>query len=87
MLANHPRGIRHTLLSSWDALELDVGVAVEVDVLAISTSELLWPDIRHQGSHVKAWDVVAKAPREDIVLLVVLIMVVSKVVADLVAKG
>ena len=37
-------------------------------------------------SYVKARDVVFKAPREDIVGVVILVVVVPKVVADLVAK-
>ena len=40
----------------------------------------------HEGPDIKAWHVIAKAPREDVLVRVKLVMVVPKVGADLVAR-
>ena len=77
-----PGGICHPLLSSWNTFVLDVGVAVEIEVLQIFATKPI-----HKSSYVKARDVVSKYPREDLVGVVILVVVVPKVVADLVPKN
>ena len=81
VLPNHSGRVCRSLHSRWDTLELDVRITVEVDHL-----EVAFPGEGHKGPDIKAWYVIAKAPGEDVLVRVKLVMVVPKVVADLVAK-
>ena len=86
VLRDHPGGVGFAFHSCWNVLELDVGVAVVVDLVAVTTTILLRPHVCHDGPDVQARKVVALGIG-NLIVLVILVVVIAHVVTDLMAEG